>query len=310
MSYQTQIPDTFRPPPFVDQRYLEALDAYRSGGHRACGPNIIALARPELDPSSRVHYSLGTGANYELKAKTDKVALMHVISVGPGRVRLGFREQMPVVAGDMVLVNLREAGHWVFIEGALFYTFTGDVAMAKIYRTDKPEAAPEFAENEHIESYRDRRKFWQDELFWNLHEVLNDYVVLGRDPNAEQAYRRGPNKLIEMTQTSLADGTRSDDERDSRFNVVYRRVLGAGPGRVWRREVDGLPDYEHSAPEVSPGDMMMYTKAVRAAELTFQGMPLEIIHAASALDRKAADGSKLSMHESVAQPIPWDVPKE
>lgn len=308
--YETSIPDAFEPPQFRDEKFNEALATLKAAGISAKGPNVLALARPELDPSSRVHYSLGTGSHYEVKAKTDKVAMMHVVSVGRGRVRLGFREHIPVSEGDMILVNLREAGHWLFLEGILFYTFTGDVAMASVYRTTKPLTPPP-AED------REARAAWHDELFWNLHKPLNDYVVLGRDPKAEIEMRNGPNKLIEPTEQSMSDGTRSDDGRDSRFQIVYRRVLGAGPGRRWRREIDGLPDYEFSAPEVVPGDMMSFTTAVRAADFVFQGMPLQIAHAGSVLVGKlpphvtrVTGAENIAMHESCAKPIPWDVETE
>lgn len=297
MGYETKIPDGWVPPQFIDEKFQKAREAI--GRKRAAGPHVWALARPELDPSSRVHYELGTGANYDIKAKTDQVAMMHVLSAGPGRMRLGYREHVSVAPGDMVLVNLREAGHWMYVGGVLIYTFTSDVAMAKVYRTDKPLTAPED---------REARDLWRDELFWNLREVLNDYVVLGRDPRAEAEFRGGSGeRLIEFTDASLADGTRSDDARDSRFPIVYRRVLGAGPGRRWRREFDGLPDYEHSLPEVQPGDVMAYTKSVKAAELTFQGAPLEIIHSASVL---GFEDNSLVAHQSCAKPIPWDVEKE
>lgn len=309
MTYNTTIPDGFVPPQFRDDRFIDALERY-SRRHRAAGPNIIALPRPELDPSSRVHYSLGTGSSYEIDAKTDRVAMMHVLSAGPGRVRLGYREQVPVSTGDMVLVNLREAGHWLHIEGVLCYTFTSDVAMARVYRTDKPEVYNDGKGGQSMTLQAEARARWQDALFWNLRDVLNDYVVLGRDPNAEVLYRKGPGTLIEVPDSVLSEGTTSDDGRNKRFPIVYRRVLGAGPGRGFRRESDlGFPDYVHSRSEAEPGDMIAYTTSVRAATLTFQGMPLEIIHAASVLDVQT-DRVRVEVHESVPVPIPWDVPNE
>lgn len=308
MSYQTAIPDGFKPPQFRDEKFEAALKTYRDAGHRAAGPNIIAIPRPDLDPSSRQHYELGAGIEYVIDAKTDQVAMMHVLSAGPGRVRTGFREHVPVSTGDMVLLNLREAGHWVYIEGILCYTFTSDVCMARVYRTDKPLEPPAYIVTEDGAHLRARRE-WQDALFWNIRDVLNDYVVLGQDPNAEREYRSGAGTRVLLPETAHADGTTSDHGRRKHFPLVYRRVLGAGPGRTYVREVEGLPDYVHSIPECEPGDMLVYSKAVRAASFTFQSMPLEIIHAASVLDIKSPPG-KLVMHESVPQEIPFDAPSE
>lgn len=304
MTYQTQIPDDFKAPQFLDEKFQRAHETYTKAGHRPGAPWIVALARPELDPSSRVHFSLGTQADYEIGTKTDRVAMMHVIAAGRGRVRLGYREQVPVQSGDMVLVNLREAGHWASVEGLTLYYFTADVAMARVYRTTKTLTPPEGAE---------ARLAWYDELYWNLRDVLNDYVVLGRDPNAERLYRVGEGKKILLTDESFADGTRSDDTRgktgrlQNRFPVVYRRVLGAGPGKAFRREDDlGFPEYVHSRSEAEPGDMMAYCKTVRAAEFEFQGMPLEIIHASSILDYQEGRQPRLEVHETCGTPIPFD----
>lgn len=297
--YQSPIPDGFVSPQFKDEAFHAAHELY-SRRHRPGGQWVCAIPRPELDPSSRVRYDMAAGTSYDIKAKTDQVAVMHVIGVGQGRVRLGFRESVPVQVGDLVLINLREAGHWMYIEGLLTYWFTADVAMLRMYRTTKPLTAPPPGPE---------REAWHDALFWNIKDVLNDYVVLGRDPGAETRYRSGEETLIELPGTALADGTRSDDSRDSRFPIVYRRVLGAGPGRAWRREVDGLPDYVHSAPEVQPGDMMTSTTAVRAATFTFQGMPLQVIHGASTLDIMGAQCSNY-VDESVPQAVPWDVESE
>jgi hypothetical protein len=289
MSYQTDIPDDFVPRQFYDDHFARALEAYRSGGHRATGPWLCAIPRPDLDPSSRVHFEFAE-QNYDIKTKTDKVAVMHIMSVGPGRVRLGYREVMPVSVGDLVLLNLREAG------------FTGDAAMARIYRTAKPLTPP---------LDKDDRLKWQDELFWNIRDVLNDYVILGQDPNAERLYRNGPDTRVYLPDAAHVDGMRSDAGRDNRFPVVYRRVLGVGPGRVFRRESDlGIIEREETKSEAQPGDMMCYSKTVRAAAFMFQGMPLEIIHAASCLDLKASDGTNVEVHESLSKPIPWDVPTE
>jgi hypothetical protein len=301
MSYQTDIPTDFVPRQFTDAKFHSALEAYRSGGHRATGPWVCAIPRPDLDPSSRVHFEFAE-QTYGIDAKTDKVAVMHVMSAGPGRVRLGYREHIPVSVGDLVLLNLREAGHFIYIEGILTYWFTGDVAMARIYRTAKPRTPP---------LGKDERSKWQDELYWNIKDVLNDYVVLGQDPNAERLYRNGPETRVFLPDSAHIDGMRSDNARDDRFPIVYRRVLGVGPGRVFRRESElGIIERDETKSEAQPGDMMCYSKSVRAASLMFQGMPLEIIHAASCLDLKASDGTNVEVHESLTTPIPWDVPTE
>jgi hypothetical protein len=326
VTYQTQIPDDFRPPQFKDEAFHAAHALYHGNGYRPGAPWVVALPRPELDPTSRTafHAAGSTGihgggaVSYELGTKVDKVAMMHVIAAGAGRVRLGFREAMPVAPGDMVIVNLREAGHWVYYEGQLFYQFTGDVAMARVYRTTKTLTPPEHHENEHIESYRDRRKTWEDELYWNISDVLNDYVVLGNDPNAATEMRNGKGSGIILPDQVLVDGTRSDNARDNRFPIVYRRVLGVGPGRCYRKESDlGFPDYVVNRSELEPGDMMAYCKTVRAAAFRFQSMPLEIMHASSMLSSKTSPnvervtGAKhVEIHESCGKEIPWDVPSE
>lgn len=304
MGYQTSIPDGFVPGQFKDETFYKALEAYTGGRlkHRPSGPWVVAIPRPELDPSSRVRYDLNAGVNYDIKAKTDKVAVMHVIGVGPGRVRLGYREKMPVAVGDLILINLREAGHWQWIEGLLTYWFTGDVCMVRMYRTAKPLTPPAPGPD---------RSAWEDELFWNIKDVLNDYVLLGRDPNAETKMRNGEGTLIELPGSALTDGTRSDDSRDSRFPIVYRRVLGAGPGRAYRREIeDGFPEYVHNSSEAEPGDMMTYSRNVRAALFTFQGMPLEVLHAASILDIGKEDSPRLLLDQTCSTTIPWDEGKE
>jgi hypothetical protein len=309
MTYQTQIPDDFRPPQFIDEKFQRAHEAYTKAGHRPGAPWVLALPRPELDPSSRVHFSVGTQSDYEIGTKTDRVAMMHVIAAGRGRVRLGFREQVPVQSGDMVLVNLREAGHWASIAGLTLYGFTSDVAMARVYRTVKTLTPPAAIED---------RAAWHDDLYWNIRDVLNDFVVLGRDPNAERLYRLGDTpRRIELTDASYADGTRSDDTRSktghltNRFPMVYRRVLGAGPGRCYRKEDElGFPDYVVNRSEAEPGDMLAYCKTVRAAEFMFQGMPLEIIRSASIFDYQEGRQPRLNVQESCGSPIPYDEPSE
>lgn len=302
MTYQTNIPDDFQAPQYLDERWVEADAAL--GNYRAGGPWIVALARPELDPSSRVHFRLHD-ADYKIGEKKDRVAMMQAVRVGAGRVRCGHREVPQVAPGDMVLVNLREAGHWIVLRGTAFYLFTNDVAMARVYRTDKPVEPPLPSGDPVLD--RQARGQWQDALFWNIRDVLNDYVVLARDPNAEKLMRSGDGHRIITPDTVLSDGARSDNLRDNRFPVVYRRVLGAGPGRSYRREEDGVADWVHSAPEVSPGDMMALSKNVRSADFTFQGMPLEIIHANSVLVYEDGD-LVAAVDESLPTPIKFDVP--
>jgi hypothetical protein len=307
VSYQTAIPDDFKPPQYRDEKFEKQLALYQAK-HRPQGPWVVAIPRPELDPSSRVQYDMGAAITYEL-GKVDQVAVMHVIGVAKGRVRLGYREQIPVAVGDLVLVNLREAGHWVYIGGVLTYWFTADVAMMRMYRTDKP-----------LEPPRDKeaRLVWNAALFWNVKDVLNDYVLLGRDPKAERYMRNGPETLLHIPGNAQTDGTRSDNMRDNRFPIVYRRVLGVGPGRVMRRESDlGIIEREETKSEAQPGDMMCYAKTVRAAAFTFQGMPLEVIHCASTLDIELGNATAMAIqaqgcevHESCATPIPWDVESE
>lgn len=322
--YETAIPADFVPPQYRDEKFTDALERY-SRKHRPGAQWIVAIPRGDLDPSSRVRWGMGDMVDYRLSAKADQVAVMHVIGVGRGRVRLGYREQIPVDVGDLVLINMREAGHWQVIEGILTYWFTGEIAMVRMYRTDKPEAFPPclfgaegLAVAETVDAYKARRAAWEDQLFWNIKDVLNDYVVLGRDPNAERYMMRGPETLLHLSEYTQTDGTRSDDSRDNRFPIVYRRVLGAGPGRVFRRESDlGLIEREETKPEVQPGDMLTYPKTIRAATFLFQGMPLEVIHCPTTMDimhgsatALATGAQKTGVHEQVPTPIQWDEPND
>lgn len=316
MPYQTTIPDGFKPPQFRDDKFYEALALY-SAKHKPGAQWVVSIPRPDLDPSSRIRFDFGAHVTYALDAKVDQVSVQHVIGVGRGRVRLGYREIMPVNVGDLVLVNLREAGHWQYIEGMLTYWWTGDVAMARMYRTTKTITPPATDLMEECDARRVRAE-WEDELFWNIAEPLNDYVLLGRDPEAERYMFRGPETMIVAPGSTMTDGHRSDSARDNRFPIVYRRVLGAGPGRAFRRESDlGLVEREETIPEVRPGDMLTYSKTLKAATFTFQGMPLEIIHCASTMNielceasRRAINAECCGVHDSVPQPIPWDVPQE
>lgn len=318
MTYQTAIPDDFVPLQYRDEKFEQALEAYRGGGHSPGAQWVVAIPRSDLDPSSRVRWGMGDMVDYRLSAKADQVAVMHVIGVGKGRVRLGYREQIPVSVGDLVLINMREAGHWQVIEGVLTYWFTGEIAMLRMYRTDKPIEAPVPFTGESDESYKATRDAWQDAVFWNIKDVLNDYVVLGRDPKAERRMMRGPDSLIHMTDATMGDGTKSDDARDNRFPIVYRRVLGAGPGRTFRRESDlGLVEREETKPEAQPGDMLTYPRTIKAATFTFQGMPLEVIHCATTMDVQHCNATALAIgsertvvHPEVPTPIPWDVENE
>jgi hypothetical protein len=314
MPYETAIPADFVPPQYRDEKFNEALERY-SRRHRPGAQWVVAIPRGDLDPSSRVRYDMGSHVDYRLSAKADQVAVMHVIGVGRGRVRLGYREQIPVDVGDLVLINMREAGHWQVIEGLLTYWFTGEIAMVRMYRTDKPLTVPIGAT---ADETRDLRTRWEDELFWNVKDVLNDYVVLARDPDAERYMQRGPETLLHIPASFQTDGTKSDDARDNRFPIVYRRVLGAGPGRTFRRESDlGLVEREETRPECQPGDMLTYPKTIRAATFTFQGMPLEVIHCATTMDimhgnatALATGAEKTAVHPDVPTPCTWDVENE
>jgi hypothetical protein len=309
LSYQTSIPDDFVPPQYIDERFTASLATYSANGHRPGDPWVVAIPRPDLDPASRVRYDMSVHTEYDIKAKTDKVAVLQVLAAGRGRVRLGWREQVPVTTGDLVLVNLREAGHWIYIRGMLCYYFTAEVAMARMYRTTKPRVVDLAGATD--AELRAAREVWEDQLFWNIKDILNDYMLLGRDPKAETEYRNGPETRIELTQSALGDGMPSDNSRDNRFPIVYRRVLGVGPGRGFRREDDlGFPEYVHSRSEAVPGDMLAYCRTVRAAEMTFQGSPIEFIHASSLLDLSASRGRRVEMHQSCASAVPWDVPSE
>lgn len=313
--YETAIPADFAPPQYRDKTFNDALERY-SRRHRPGAQWVVAIPRADLDPSSRVRWGMGNMVDYRLSAKADQVAVMHVIGVGRGRVRLGYREQIPVDVGDLVLINMREAGHWQVIEGILTYWFTGEIAMVRMYRTDKPETFPAFDELPlKQEAYKQARAAWEDTLFWNIKDVLNDYVVLGRDPNAERYMMRGPETLLQLSDYTQTDGTRSDDSRDNRFPIVYRRVLGAGPGRTFRRESDlGLIEREETKPEVQPGNMLTYPRSIKAASFMFQGMALEIIHCPTTMDimhgsatALATGAEKTGVHEQVPTPIPWDL---
>jgi hypothetical protein len=300
---------------YRDERFERALAGLRQQTRlkRAAGPWVLALPRGDLDPSSR---TIATGhVEYKINAKENQVAVMHVLSVGPGRVRLGYREHIPVQPGDLCLVNLREAGHWMSL-GMSYgvetcYLFTGDVPFARMYRTSKPADAPPAGTQE--------RADWNEQWFWNIRDVLSDYVILGRDPENEKFMRNGPGTLLHVPGTAQTDGTRSDNSRDSRFPIVYRRVLGVGPGKWLTRESDlGVVEREETKSEARPGDMMAMCKTVQAAAFTFQGAPLEVIHAASVLiaethfEPGSAVGlpSHVEVHESVPQPLTWDEPSD
>lgn len=310
MPYQTSIPDDFVPPQYIDQKFKDTKAAWDAEGLGTQGPWIVALPRPDLHPASKARVDFTDMVKYPINAKVNVVAALHVIAKGRGRVRLGYREIIPVDVGDLVLVNLREAGHWVNLHGTEFYMFTGDVAIGRIYRTAKTVTPPlDPAE-------RDR---WSEELYWNLKDVLNDYVLCGRDPAAERAMMSGPEKLIwGATDARMTDGLPSDDMRDNRFPSVYRRVFGAGPGRVMRRESDlGIIEREETVSEAQPGDMIVFSKSVAAADFVFQGMPLQAIHCSSTLvikhsakTRDATGAEQTIVHESVPQPIPWVDPDD
>jgi len=314
MSYQTAIRDDFVPQQFRDDKWIQAkahFDRPTPGRRlKTQGPWVIALPRPDLHPASRTRIDMTDMVKYTINAKINVVALMHVVAVGTGRVRLGYREIIPVEPGDLVLVNLREAGHWMNLHGTEFYCFTGDVAIARVYRTAKTITPP----LDPVDWDR-----WNDELYWNIKDVLNDYVICGRDPVAERAMMQGPEKLVwQSSDAGMTDGTRSDDMRDNRFPMVYRRVLGAGPGRCMRRESDlGIIEREETISVAQPGDMICYAKSVAAADFTFQGMPLQAIHCASGLVIEHGDetfggtGARQTIvHESVPQPIPWVDPDD
>lgn len=309
---------------YRDERFEKILAGLRTEIklRRAAGPWVLALPREDLDMSSK---SIATGhVKYEINAKNNQIAVMHVLTTGPGRVRLGYREHIPAQPGDLCLVNLREAGHWISLGFAwgveTLYLFTGDVPFAKVYRTSKPQEAPAQGTPE--------REIWNDAWFWNIGEMLSDYVLLGRDPEAERFMRMGPATRLHLTGASQTDGVRSDNSRDNRFPIVYRRVLGVGPGKWLTRESDlGVVDREETKSEAQPGDMMAMCKSVQAASFTFQGCPLEVIHAASVLVwdtspepvpcpwdpsmvMSGADGTQptIEVHESVPKPLTWDEP--
>lgn len=312
---------------YRDGRFCKLLEGLRTLQHwrRAAGPWILALPREDLDPSSRMRFDASSHVEYKINAKVNQVAAMHVLSVGPGRVRLGYREHIPVKPGDLCLVNLREAGHWIslgFPWGMeTLYLFTADVPFARFYRTNKPIHGPvqgEYGPAESDEQFKARREAWHDQLFWNIRDVLGDYVLLGRDPKAETAMRNGPGTLLHIPGTTQTDGVASDNMRDNRFPIIYRRVLGVGPGRSMTRESDlGIVEREETKSEAQPGDMMAMCKSVQAAGFMFQGMPLEVIHAASVLVydgppssdwQGERESTPVEVHESVPQPIPWDEP--
>lgn len=266
---------------YRDERFNAALSMLR---YRTPGPWILALPRPDIDPSSKVRLNFGSEAKYEINAKNNVVAMMHVLAKGTGRVRLGYREHIPVEVGDLVLVNLREAGHWITLGGETYYLFTGDVPFAKVYRTDKPAEAPQQFVGESDESYKATRDAWHEAWFWNIRDVLSDYILLGQDDAAALRMMQGPETLIHRTAQALGDGVRSDNQRDNRFPIVYRRVLGVGPGKWLTRESDlGLVEREETKSEAKPGHMLAMCRTVAAASFRFQGAPLEVIHAASVL---------------------------
>jgi hypothetical protein len=313
---------------YRDARFCKVLEGLSTlhRMRRAAGPWVLALPREDLDPMSKARFDASAHVSYAINKKVDQVAAMHVLSVGPGRVRLGYREHIPVKPGDLVLVNLREAGHWIslgFPWGVeTLYLFTGDVPFARMYRTSKPVDAPRQGDSgpEDDAQFKARREAWSDQMFWNIRNVLGDYVLLGRDPQAEKEMRNGEGTLLHLTEASQADGVRSDNQRDNRFPIVYRRVLGVGPGRWLTRESDlGIVEREETKSEAQPGDMMAMCRTVRAASFMFQGMPLEAIHAASVLVydgpsssdwRGVAPSTPVEVHESVPQPIPWDEPSD
>jgi hypothetical protein len=290
---------------YVDERFQKALASLR---YKTTGPWILALPREDLDPSS---CSTDTShVEYKLNAKVDQIAVMHVLAKGRGRVRLGFREHIPVDVGDLVLVNLREAGHWITIGGHTFYLFTSDVAFARMYRTAKPKTAPQQKVGEADEAFKERRLAWMQDWFWNIRDVLNDYVLLGRDPEAERKMQNGPETLLHIPGHLQSDGVRSDNQRDNRFPIVYRRVLGAGPGRWLTRESDlGMVEREETKYEGEIGGMMAMCKTVQAASFIFQGAPFQVCHASSAFVIEAR-GESVSVHQNVPQPIPWVDPDD
>jgi hypothetical protein len=306
---------------FRDDKFNEALASLR---YKTAGPWILAMPRSDLDPTSKARFGFSDMAAYKLNAKDNVVAVMHVMAKGPGRVRLGYREHIPVEVGDLVLVNLREAGHWITLDGRDFYLFTGDVPFARVVRTSKPETAPQQYEGERDDAYRERRLAWADEWFWNISDVLSDYVLLGHDPVAARQMMQGPETLIERTQKHLGDGVRSDDGRENRFPIVYRRVMGVGPGKWLTRESDlGIVEREETKSEARPGHMLAMSKTLAAAAFTFQGAPFEVIHAASVLVIETSEkvhyavpgGTRseplqVEVDGSVAKPLSWVDPDD
>lgn len=308
-------------PQFRDALFEEHLSALI---YKASGPWVLALPRADIDPTSKTRLDFAQ-ATYKINAKENVVAMMHVLSRGPGRVRLGFREHIPVDVGDLVMVNLREAGHWITLHGRTYYLFTGDVPFARVFRTDKPAEPPQREITESDEAYKVRRDAWHDAWFWNIGDMLSDYVLLGRDPPAELKMLQGPETLIARTEASQGDGVRSDDARDNRFPIVYRRIMGVGPGKWLTRESDlGIVEREETKCEGKPGHMMAMCKTVQAASFTFQGCPLEVIHAASVLVHETSEAFysrlpggdvavtplEVAVHESVAKPLTWVDPDE
>lgn len=243
--------------------------------YRAVGSLIICRPRPDLDPSSRTIPT--SNVKYTVGEKEKKLGIMEVMKVGPGRVRLGYREPVDVQEGDLVMISLMTAAHWLVFGGLTYYCFTNEAACAKMHRTDKsltpPPPGPE-------------RDLWNEQDFWKI-ETLQDFVLLAEDNEAfKQMYFKygGASKLI-LDDTSFADGYESDSKGLRKFPIAYRRILQTGPGKYLKAIDYGidLAMMEVQKCDAPIGASAVMTTATQVMQFKFQGRELSFIRSAQML---------------------------
>jgi hypothetical protein len=233
------------------------------------GSLVVARPRPELDPGT-VGITGEAAVTYAIGQRIDRMGVFEVLHAGPGECRLGYRERMAVGRGDVVMVSMLTASHWVKIDGETLYIFKNEHAALRLHG----DTAERVIHHEILGDSTVRAWSAEPRL-----EVLQDFVLLGDDPDGMQ--RLTGRRWIGLTGRELSDGIRGDESKDNRFPIAYRRVLDAGPGKAMVSAVDALKLIERTENRFDgpPGCLAAITTTTQVSRFRFCGRDLTLVRA-------------------------------
>lgn len=242
---------------------------------RMFGSKILARSRPDLDQQSSLLVT--SFVSYQLKGATQRLAIFEALTAGPGKMQMGFREQVDCARGDIIVANMRDAENWITIDGKDYAMLEWANVIGRLIEEPRPHWMQTADLPESLRALAQTKQRYRV-------EPVQNYVLIERNDAAMNHYVLPPNmraKGMVLEDVVLSDGYRSDNEQRNRFPVLYGTLVRKGPGKrypLWSEELQ-TAEIVHETCDADVGSVVSFVSTMAHCRFRFGGRDYSVCHA-------------------------------